>query len=260
MRLLHPLREPGLSHVSWSPCMGLGWWEEACEETVQLSWASILLPSLVGGAGRPCSRELKFRIKGKTWLHGEERKAVSVGGLEFKPGIRMGKSGMTKLRPVESGVAWSGVGCGAGQGLQKQAVRSLGCEMRVGNQHLGKKPEGDEIRQRKKSVWCGSDKILVIGPAESLGVKIAHLHYPYWAEMPGSLPPASLSQWMQATQEECDPGWHRRVHWRQTLKELRADVHVLTVHPTAGPQFFLKGSWGMQIPCPSQAVIVETDK
>ena len=68
--------------------------------------------------------------------------------------------------------------------------RSLGCEMCVGNQHLGKKPEENEIRQRKKSVSCWSDKILVISSAESLGVKIARLHYPYWAEMPGSLPPA----------------------------------------------------------------------
>ena len=92
---------------------------------------------MVGEAGRPCSRELKFRIKGKTGVQGEERKAVSIGGLELKPGIRMRKSGMTKLRAVESGVAWPAVGWGAGQGLQKQAVRrSLGCEMCVRNQHL----------------------------------------------------------------------------------------------------------------------------
>ena len=36
--------------------------------------------SLVGEAERPCSRELKFRIKGKTGVQGEERKSVSIGG------------------------------------------------------------------------------------------------------------------------------------------------------------------------------------
>ena len=45
------------------------------------------------------------------------RESLSQLVAEFKPGIRMGKSGMTKLRTVESGVAWPAVGCGAGQGL-----------------------------------------------------------------------------------------------------------------------------------------------
>ena len=115
-----------------SRLMGRGLWGD---RPALLSFYSAA--SLVGEAGRPCSRELKFRIKGKTRVQGEERKAVSIGGLELKPGIRMRKSGMTKLRTVESGVAWPAVGWGAGQGLQKQAVRrSLGCEMCVRNQHL----------------------------------------------------------------------------------------------------------------------------
>lgn len=123
-RQLKPLYRSGL--------MGRGLWGD---RPALLSFYSAT--ALVGEAGRPCSRELTFRIKGKTGVQGEERRAVSTGGLEFKPGIRMGKSGMTKLRTGESGVAWPGVGCGAGQGLQKQVVRrSQGCEMCVGNQHL----------------------------------------------------------------------------------------------------------------------------
>lgn len=60
---------------------------------------------------------------------------------------------------------------------------------------------------------------------------------------------------MQRALERCDLGCRKLLRLRQTLKDLRAGGHVLTMLPTSGPQSFLKGGPGGASPCPPQDVI-----
>lgn len=94
-------------------------------------------------------------------------------------------------------------------------------------------------------------------------MNIAYLRCPCWADMAGSLHSASFSQWMQAAQGGCDPGWHRLVQCSQTLKELRAGGCVLTAYASHSWATVLperESGEGGASPHPSQAVTGGTEK